>query len=245
MLQPMQLHGRVAASGPTPIARNVGWSSFAEELRAGGVALFDPTPVALIPSAPPHFLVQDTHWTPAWMEEVAGALARTVAEALAWPLLAPGAPRPLHEVAREEERVGDLVDMLKLPEDQTVFRPQRVTVHEVEDEAGAPWEPDLKSEVLLLGDSFTNVFSLEQMGWGTTAGLAPHLALALGRGVDVIAENDSGAFATRTALARELGGGDDRLSGKRVVIWEFASRELSVGNWKPIDWGSVAREGAP
>jgi len=31
-------------------------------------------------------------------------------------------------------------------------------------------------------------------GLGESAGLAPQLALALGRGVDVIAQNDSGAF---------------------------------------------------
>jgi alginate O-acetyltransferase complex protein AlgJ len=52
----------------------------------------------------------------------------------------------------------------------------------------------------------------------------------------VIAQNDSGAFATRQALARELAAGVDRLAKKRAVIWEFASRELSVGDWKPIDW---------
>jgi hypothetical protein len=80
------------------------------------------------------------------------------------------------------------------------------------------------------------VFSLDAMGWGEAAGLGPHLALALGRDVDVIAQNDSGAFATRQALARELAAGADRLRGKRVVIWEFASRELSVGDWKTIAW---------
>jgi len=26
------------------------------------------------------------------------------------------------------------------------------------------------------------------------------------------------------------------LSGKRVVIWEFAARELSVGDWKPMEF---------
>ncbi|HEV3031270.1 MAG TPA: hypothetical protein VG319_06485, partial [Polyangia bacterium] len=61
-------------------------------------------------------------------------------------------------------------------------------------------------------------------------------AFALGRPVDVIAQNDSGAFATRQALARELGGGQDRLRGKRVVVWELASRELAVGDWKAVEW---------
>ena len=107
-------------------------------------------------------------------------------------------------------------------------------MHQVQDAAGTPWEPDASADVLLLGDSFTNIFTLEGMGWGSASGLAPHLALALGRPLDVIAQNDSGAYATRQALARELAAGQDRLAGKRVVIWEFASRELSVGDWKPL-----------
>ncbi|MEO6603920.1 MAG: hypothetical protein ABIQ16_28815 [Polyangiaceae bacterium] len=101
-------------------------------------------------------------------------------------------------------------------------------------------ESDEKAEVLLLGDSFSNIFSLEGMGWGSAAGLGPQLALALQRPVDVIAQNDAGAFATRRTLARELAGDADRLQGKRVVIWEFASRELSAGDWKQIDWSHPA-----
>jgi alginate O-acetyltransferase complex protein AlgJ len=33
--------------------------------------------------------------------------------------------------------------------------------------------------------------------------------------------------------SEELTTGEDRLAGKKVVIWEFAARELAVGNWKP------------
>ena len=29
--------------------------------------------------------------------------------------------------------------------------------------------------------------------------------------------------------------GRDRLAGKKLVIWEFATRELSFGNWKLLD----------
>jgi alginate O-acetyltransferase complex protein AlgJ len=126
--------------------------------------------------------------------------------------------------------------MLKLPDEQTLFRPQTITIEQVQDQNGEPWQPDPQADVLLLGDSFANVFSEGAMGWGESAGLAPHLSLALQRDVDVIAQNDSGAYATRQALARELDAGEDRLQGKRVVIWEFAARELSVGNWKKINW---------
>jgi alginate O-acetyltransferase complex protein AlgJ len=233
MLEPRQLHGRGPSGGEVP--RNPSWRRFVDEMAAAGVIVFDPTPGTLAAEAP-RYLVQDTHWTPEWMRAVADGLARVVAGA---GRLQPLATAPAwHEVERPIARVGDIVDMLKLPEGQGVFAPQSVTTRAVVDAAGADWEPAEKADVLLLGDSFTNVYSLDAMGWGTAAGLAPHLALALRRPVDVIAQNDSGAFATRQALARELGGGSDRLSGKRVVVWELASRELSVGDWKEVTWPS-------
>jgi hypothetical protein len=36
-------------------------------------------------------------------------------------------------------------------------------------------------------------------------------------------------------LSNELARGRDRLAGKKLVIWEFAARELSFGNWKLLD----------
>lgn len=35
-------------------------------------------------------------------------------------------------------------------------------------------------------------------------------------------------------MAQELARGHDRLAGKRLVVWEFAARELAVGDWKMI-----------
>jgi alginate O-acetyltransferase complex protein AlgJ len=243
MLQPLELHGRGAPSGRSVPARNVAWPAFAAELRSRDVALFDPSPPELVPGEPRRFLIQDTHWTPRWMEEVARRLAEAVRAKVALP---PVDPKPAYSVVEEQvERVGDVTDMLKLPEDQKIFLPERVTLRAVKDANGAAWEPDPKADVLLLGDSFTNVFSMDFMGWGAGAGLGPHLSVALGRPVDVIAQNDSGAFATRQALALELAGGTDRLAGKRVVVWEFAVRELSVGDWKPLDYALGAPGATP
>ena len=242
MLQPLELHGRGDASQPRPVGRNLGWGDFVAQLNAHGVALFDPAPAQLKPGEAPRYLIQDTHWTPIWMRAVAGELAKFVTRLGVLPAAAPS--KTWRAVAQPVERVGDIVDMLKLPDEQTLFRPQSATVYQVQDEHEQPWEPDPDGDVLLLGDSFTNVFSMDTMGWGEAAGLGPTLALALGRGVDVIAQNDSGAFATRIALSRALAAGEDRLAGKKVVIWEFASRELSVGDWKTIDWEVALRQGA-
>jgi alginate O-acetyltransferase complex protein AlgJ len=73
------------------------------------------------------------------------------------------------------------------------------------------------------------------MNWGCSAGLAEHLSFALNRPVDTILRNDAGAYATRELLSRELAQGEDRLAGKKVVVWQFAARELAVGDWKLLD----------
>ncbi len=238
-LAAQHLHGRPLRNWP----KNADYDALLTDLQRQGVAVFDMRRELGAPAAESLFLIQDTHWTPSFMERQARALARFVnAAAPLPPLPAPAlktAPQPV-------SRVGDIVDMLKLPDSQTAFLPQTVTVNQVQDSSGAPWEPDLKADVLLLGDSFTNIFSLEGMGWGLAAGLAPHLAMQLGRPLDVIAQNDSGAFATRQALSRELAAGSDRLAGKRVVIWEFAARELSAGDWKLLDYAvGASTEAAP
>lgn len=231
-LEPGPLHGRSSAA--IAPAHNVDYERFLDELRRAGVAVYDARRSVPRSRETPLYLVQDTHYAPAFMALIARDLAKVVSEL---GVLPPRSDAPaLHAVEQPASRVGDLVDMLKLPEEQQLFQPQSVLVQQVQDESGEPWEPDPAADVLLLGDSFTNIFSLEGMGWGSASGLAPHLALSLHRPVDVIAQNDSGAFATRQALSRELQAGQDRLANKRVVIWEFASRELSVGDWKPLEF---------
>jgi hypothetical protein len=232
------LHAR---GRPSRVVDNPDFDRFVGELQARGVAVFDARQLLPGPNEAAAFLVQDTHWTPDWMERVARALGAMVSQLGA---LGPAPAPTLQAVEQSAERVGDLVDMLKLPEDQAVFLPQVVRIHPVQDARGNAWEPDPDAEILLLGDSFTNVFSLEGMGWGAAAGLGPQLALALQRPLDVIAQNDSGAFATRRALARELAAGNDRLAGKRVVIWAFAARELSTGDWKRIELPEAAVTGS-
>jgi len=230
-LEPGPLHGH---PGPgTAPAQNVDYDRFLDELHTRGVAVLDARRSVPQRREQPLYLVQDTHFAPQFMELIAHDLARMVGT-LGLPQL-PDAP-VLHAVEQPALRVGDLVDMLKLPDEQQLFQPQSILVHQVQDENGEPWESDPAADVLLLGDSFTNIYSLEGMGWGSASGLAAHLALSLHRPIDVIAHNDSGAFATRQALSRELQAGQDRLAGKRVVIWEFASRELSVGDWKALDF---------
>jgi alginate O-acetyltransferase complex protein AlgJ len=78
------------------------------------------------------------------------------------------------------------------------------------------------------------------MGWGEQAGFAEALSQAVGLRVDRIARNADGAHASREDLQREAG----RLDGKKVVLWQFAARELSLGDWKVLPLPADGAAGA-
>ncbi len=216
------------------VLQNVSFEQFRNELQNKGVLVFDPAPALLKhkhKTGHPQFLETDTHWTPAAMEFVAEQLAAFLKKHVEF------APHPAAGYRKRSLKVsnlGDIAVMMKLPPDQTLYPRQSVEIHQIQEPDGTLWEPDPSADVLLLGDSFTNVFSLAGLNWGEAAGLAEQLSYLLQRPVDRIAQNDAGASATRQALALELARGQDRLAGKRVVVWQFAIRELAVGDWRPI-----------
>lgn len=204
-------------------------------LTATGVRVFDPAPLLIDRKAgsadSPQFLERDTHWRPEAMEFVAQRLAWFVSSKEP-----DGLPGPLKISTAEISGGGDIARMLKLPAgNRKINAPQTVPIRQVT-EAGNPWRPSREAEILLLGDSFANIYSLSALGWGESAGLAEHLSAALGgQPLDCILRNSDGAFATREILSRELARGRDRLGGKKLVIWEFAARELAFGDWKMLD----------
>ena len=77
------------------------------------------------------------------------------------------------------------------------------------------------------------------------AGLAAQLSYELRTPVDVIAINAGGAHAARQALVADMIRGNDRLAGKQLVIWQFAARELSHGDWKLMELPTVAETKPP
>jgi alginate O-acetyltransferase complex protein AlgJ len=135
----------------------------------------------------------------------------------------------------EISHLGDLAVMLSLPEKQQVFPSEKVTIRKIFSVDGEPWQAQQQADVLVLGDSFSNIYSLGAMGWGEGAGFIEQLSYAMQRPLDRITRNDNGSYATREFLAGELARGRDRLAGKRLVIYQFAIRELAVGNWKRIE----------
>jgi hypothetical protein len=227
MLQPTQL-GEQKLGERNNVRNNEGYAGLMRQMREAGVDWFDVTPASIAPGDV-RYLVQDTHWAPSFMDTVASALASHIKESGVLPAAAAVSMRT---VETNVTRVGDLVDMLKLPLGQALFAPQTVLVHKILDAQGQPVQPDPQANVLLLGDSFTNIYSLRDLGWGTGAGFGEHLAYHLKQRIDVIAFNGGGPVLTRTELARQENAA--RLGFKKVIVYEFAIRDLLGENWKPI-----------
>jgi alginate O-acetyltransferase complex protein AlgJ len=224
-VHPDRLAGRYAAS--TSVLRNPSFDEFLAGLGQDGVAVFDPSAALEAASGAAAYLASDTHWRPEAMEAIAARLGQSIAQHVALPLV----EDPGYRVERVEVRgEGDIARMLDLPADSALFPPEPVWLRRILQRDGSPWRPSRDAAVLLLGDSFTNIYALESMGWGTSAGLAEQLSYSLGRPIDRLVQNDEGAFATRALLLRDV----QRLEGKRVVIYQFAVRELSFGDWRVL-----------
>lgn len=216
----------VRLGSATDVVQNPSYATLVADLRRAGVRVFDPSDaMAAERHVSPQYLATDTHWTPEAMETTAAGAAGIASAEL------PAVQDPGYRVERAEVRgVGDVARMLDLPEFATLLQPASVWLRRVLQPDGSLWRASRNADVLLLGDSFSNIFSLESMGWGTSAGFAEHLSLALRRPLDRLVQNDDGAFATRAMLQQDPA----RLQGKRVVFYQFAVRELAQGDWKVL-----------
>jgi hypothetical protein len=184
------------------------------------------------------FLRTDTHWTPQAMQHAVALLGEKLRAA---GLAGTADPIELDRSSQIIHGLGDIVAMLKLPATSRLYPRETVTIHPVRRPDGKPWSADPRSDVLVLGDSFFNIFSLEAMGWGASAGFVEQLSHTLRWPIDAIIRNDAGALATRELLGQELARGRDRLNAKRLVVWEFAVRELATGNWDFVTLKSPVR----
>jgi alginate O-acetyltransferase complex protein AlgJ len=208
---------------------NDSYQAFLHELERHGVQVFDPTHV-LADRTSPRYLETDTHWTFDAMEAVAEQASIYIQSSIDLPAGRQAFTRTDVAVTN----LGDIASMLKLPAGSDLYVPQVQSLRQVLTSQNELWKPDPQAEVLLLGDSFSNIFSLEGMGWGESAGFAEQLSFHLKRPVDAILQNDAGAHATRQKLSSELARGRDRLDGKKVVLWHFAVRELTHGIWPSL-----------
>ena len=224
VVHPEMLVPRYASLNAT--LHNPSYDALVADLRREGVVVFDPSDtLAAGRRTGPQYLATDTHWRPEAMEAVVASLAELI---MTLRVPVPGGADHGYQVERLEVRsIGDTARMLGLPDDSTLFPPEVVWLRRILQPDRSLWRPSRDASVLLLGDSFSNIYTLESMGWGTSAGFAEQLSYSLGMPIDRLLQNDQGAFATRALLQRE----PERLNGKRVVIYQFAARELIDGDW--------------
>jgi alginate O-acetyltransferase complex protein AlgJ len=244
MVHPEYLSGRSATSN----LHNRSWPEFLDSLNTPNtpnITLFDPLPLLVARYKLDHsdqFLATDTHWRPEAMDAVARTLAEHIQQQQ---IVTDDTPETDNlmwvRIATPVTARGELETLIRLDPDTSPFQPQTVTIQQVLTTQQQPWKPDPTARVLVLGDSFTNIYSHAPMGWGHSAGFAEQLAWHLDQPVDRIARNADGAHATRRQLAANL----FRLKNTRVVVWQFAVRELTSGNWPLIPLNDNTTQSQP
>ena len=227
--------------------RNASFGDLCQRLESRGVRVLDVAPALMAAKREgdqPLYLNTDTHWTPRGLQIAVDELVGFIRAAGILDA-APDAP-DISPDKVEVENQGDIAAMLQLSAGQNLYPRQRVTIQRHTPE---PQHDAAPAEILLLGDSFSNIYSSADLGWGEHAGLVEQLQAALNRPIDTMIRNGDGAFATRQQLNRELHRALQRqqagkpvagpLTGKRLVIYQFAERELANGNWKVLDFPHV------
>lgn len=222
-----------------PVQAGPAWSRDREALKTdlarSGVDVLDITEDlwnAKAQSGDDLFLKLDTHWTPRGVAVVADRIADHVRGRL-------------HESGRARfstraSRVtnfGDMLRVLEIDPSSGLFSPQSVEIAQVH-HGDKLASGDDASPVLLLGDSFTNIYRRREMDWGEGAGLGEQIMRRLGVGVQVIAINGGGATAVRETLARKPGA----LEHKQVVVWACTARDFydRAIAWERVPLGTPA-----
>lgn len=224
---------------PRSAIHNASYQQFVKTLRQSQIPVCDLTEILLNieeASRQPtpmsgRYLKSDSHWSPEGMRRAAQVVA---AQQLITTLPRPEQRPSWQMIESPVENVGDTARLLGQSASRGGVPAERCDIQRILDQQGADWQPDPAADILLLGDSFTNIYSQQELGWGSSAGLAEHLSQILNRPLDRIALNAGGALASRRELLRQLQQGQDRLAGKKLVIWQFAERELSQGDWQVL-----------
>jgi hypothetical protein len=227
-IYPDRLTGRPA----TAPVRHPDTDAFHAALRAAGIHVLDLAPVlwearAADTAAGPVYLPQDTHWSPRGMAIAAAAIAATVQQLPLYaslpldPDLATRRPVPVLSAPSH----GDLVERLGLADPDRFFPRRPWAVASLPE--GKLTDPE--SPVVLLGDSFVNIYDDPSLGFTPAtdrrghAGLARHLAWHLNLPLHVIAANGEGSTGVRERLMQL---GAESLRRRRLVIWALAERDL-------------------
>ena len=173
-----------------------------------------------------YYLSQDSHWSPDGMHLAAQTVARKILD-LEW--AEKGIVR-YHLKPTTIERYGDVLKMMRAPQIESKFEPERLNCTQVVNADTAQlYQDDPDSEVLVIGDSFLRIYSRDEPGSG---GFIEHLACELGFPLTSII-NDGGAS---TLVRQELSRKPALLRNKKLVIWEFVERDIRFGTegWQQV-----------
>jgi hypothetical protein len=185
----------------------------------------------------PLYLAQDTHWSPAGIEIAARVVARRILDRgwiAAGPVAFESRPTPV-------ARLGDVLRMLGSPPIERRSHLERVVCGRVvRRDTGEPYRGEGDGEVLVLGDSFLRIFEEDEPG---SAGFLSHLALELRRPLLSLA-SDGGAA---TLVRRELYHRPRLLRDTKVLVWEFAERDigLALDGWRLVRLPSAEAQRRP
>jgi len=243
------LEGRHLRGGekfPTQGLFHPRYNDWAAALVAEGVHVFDTVPSLQSVSGDP-YLKTDSHWTPTSMQRVAADLAVYISDNFSFR----GDSVSLQTRFQNVSHLGDLVDMIRPDQPIRALAPERVTVRGIEGASRRVEQP----EIVVIGDSFTNIFELSAMGWGERGGFGSQILYELSRmgfrreaisddagiGVQVFAQNGDGAYASRLRFLSAWQRNSDRFANTKVLVWQFSRRELTQGDWRRLpDNGSVS-----
>lgn len=215
--------GAFASGLQKPLATHT--TRLIETLRKNGVECIDLFSAFAGAMEQPLYLAQDTHWTPAGMRLAAETTARRLAE-LGW--VEPGLR--VYDLKRVDLlRQGDIVEMVQNPAIAERFKPEPIVCEQVIDAEHAPYRDAAGSPVLVLGDSFLRIYERDEPG---AAGFVAHLARDLRMPLASIVNDGGGSTLVRQELYRK----PELLKGKRVVVWEFAERDIRFGveGWQRV-----------
>jgi hypothetical protein len=172
------------------------------------------------------YLAQDSHWSPEGARVAAAAVAQRVLER--------GPVRRGHHAYIERpvavQRHGDLVEMLRSPQIERALEPESLACRQVvEPDTQARYRDAPQSEILILGDSFLRIYEQDEPG---AAGFIAHVARELGQPLTTIVQDGGASTLVRQELARRHA----LLLNKKLVIWEFAEREIryGTGGWQIV-----------
>jgi len=184
------------------------------------------------------FLKQDTHWTPDAMQELARAIAAHVKKKY------PGVATPdrliLDAKAPDAQDYGDLAQRLHQAAPGAAYTPQSTVLLTF-----PTLENDPHSNLVLLGGDDARVFDDPTLGFVPSqqppaqplrASFAQHLAVYLGKPLDVYTARADATQAPRQALAQRL---DNDVHAKQLVIWLLPARDLVLPPSARVQWSSV------